>query len=204
MDSLQQKIAALPRPALVGAILIIGILLLFLIQPPHSVCDSQLTVIKASQTPFLYLDPKKKYNKTTGYEVSSKNCRDGNSLGACLDLFGGVQKIIQDVSASNPECIADLADTAEIRKVFKETQELMVELAWGNKPPESTYDKFGWLDNNHMYLFCQLTDIRQKADGKEAWDAWRENVMASLPNPANLQRADIWRRSIFSATCTNY
>lgn len=201
---LNQKLQELPRWALVGGILVIGIFLILLIQPPHSVCDSQFAVIKASQTPFLYLDPKKKYIKTTSYEASYRNCRNGNSLGACVDLFAGVQKLMQDVRASNPECITNLGDKTEIRKVFRETQELMVELAWGNKPPESTYDKFGWLDNNHMFLFCKLTDLRQKASGKEAWEAWREKVMASLPNPANLQRADIWRRSIFSASCTNY
>lgn len=204
MDPIQRLLMILPRWAFVGGVLVIGIILLLLINPPHSVCDSQYAVLKKSQTPFLYLDAQKKYLKTTGYQAAYDNCRNGNSLGACVDLFNGVQKLMQNVNASNPECIAELADRSEIKKSFRDTQELMVELAWGNKPPESTYDKFGWLDNNHMYLFCKLTEIRQKAEGKDTWEAWREKVMSSVPNPSGLPRADVWRRSIFSASCTNY
>jgi hypothetical protein len=204
MDPLQKLATTLPRWAFVGGVLVIGIFLLLIINPPHSVCDSQMEVLKTSQTPFLYLDGKKKYIKTTGFDAAFKNCRNGNSLGACVDLFSNVQKLAQDVEGSNPECVVDLADTREIKKAFRDTQELMVELAWGNQPPESTYDKFRWLDNNHMFLFCKLTDIRMRGEGKEGWESWREKTMMALPNPANLPRAELWRRSIFSASCSNY
>ncbi|MCB0348785.1 MAG: hypothetical protein KDD37_08110, partial [Bdellovibrionales bacterium] len=204
MSALDRIVASLPRWVLVGGILVLGILFLLVFDPPHSVCDSQLSLLKSIQTPFLYLDSKKKYIKTTGFEASYTKCRNGNSLGACQNLFNGVLKLINDVEASNPECIADLGQVKVIKKAFRDTQDLMVELAWGNKPPESTYDKFGWLDNNHMFLFCRLTGMRIKSEGKNTWEKWREKTMLSLPNPGKLTRADIWRRSLFSASCSNY
>ncbi len=204
MSSLDQVIAKLPRWVLVGGILVLGIFLLLVLNPPHSVCDSQLTLLQSLQTPFLYLDKKKSYIKTTGFSASYTKCRNGNSLGACQDLFNGVLKLTGDIESSNPECLAELSKVKDIKKAFRDTQDLMVELAWGNQPPESTYEKFSWLDNNHMFLFCKLTGLRTKSEGKDAWEKWREKTMLSLPNPSNLSRADVWRRSIFSASCSTF
>src|SRR5437870_149832 len=103
----------LPQWAVVLLILAIGVAFFYVTMPPHTVCDSQIEIFQSTQTPFLYKDPKKKYEQTVGYEKSVDNCKLGNSSGACRELFDGLRKMLEDTRSVPSECNEKLGDVSQ-------------------------------------------------------------------------------------------
>ena len=191
MSALDQFIQKIPRSLFVGGVLVVGVALILLINPPYTVCDSQWDVFQAHQTPFLFLDKTKSYIKTLGVDVAIEKCKQGNNAGACQELFQNVQEMLKDFEIVSNECTSTFLSKTMVRKTIWGTQELMVQLAWGTTPPSSVYERFGWLDNNHMFLFCRLKEFAIKDKGKEAWEVWREKNMMSLPQAEQVGRNEI-------------
>jgi len=201
MDPIERLASKLPRSIFVGLVLVVALILIFMLNPPHSVCDSQFAIFKADQTPFLYLDPKKPYMKTSGYQASYDKCSASNNLGACADLFGATRQLMSDLASGNPRCHTEFFNKAEVKKALTDTMSLMIRLAWGNQPPASIYEKNGWLNSNHMYLYCELKANFLNHYGKPAYETWREKQMQALPNPKNIDRREVWNRSLVSIDC---
>ena len=57
-----------PKPWIVLGSLLGGVGVLFLLNPPHTPCQSQLDNYKLRHTPFFLLDTQAKYKTTTGFE----------------------------------------------------------------------------------------------------------------------------------------
>lgn len=101
--------------------------------------------------------------------------------------------------------------------------ELMVRLAWGVKPPEPGFDRFGWMQEAELAIFCRLKGIYLRAEGEEAWVALRNRIATKLPgeevSPSSdpsqvtvearkaselLSEQEIWNRSLFSVRCDSF
>jgi hypothetical protein len=213
----------IPRPLLVFGVLLAGVLLFFLIQEPQSRCDSQLTIFKESQEGFLFPKPTKGGQRPASHARQVEACKVGNSPGACYEVFTSLKKLVRDLSGSPQECLVPLGQVSEVSKALKSGTQLLVQLAWGDRPPDTGLARVGWLEAPDLALYCQLKSMLLKIDGEEAWEKFRASVQAKLPGEApviedgvclncdfikkaseTLSPEEIWSRSLFSLRCENY
>ncbi|WP_374078244.1 hypothetical protein [Bdellovibrio bacteriovorus] len=194
-----------------------------LISPPHTVCDTQATTFKELQAGNIFPTVVKK-NKLPPTLVRAKEaCQLGNSAGSCYEYFMVLKKVADDVGKASSECTTQLFNITEVKSAMNDGIELMVRLAWGIKPPEPGLERFGWMQESEIAIFCRLKSIYLRANGEEAWAALRQKVAAKLPgeevpvssDPAQvtvepkkatelLAEQDIWNRSLFSVRCETF
>ncbi len=213
----------IPRPLLVFGVLAAGIAMFFVIQEPHSVCMSQLPVFQESQQGQIFPRQGKTSQRPALYPRLVENCKVGNSPGACYELFNLLRKLVRDLHGSPNECLLPFGEVPEVKKALVEGTRLMVQLAWGDRPPEKVIEKFGWLEASDLSLFCQLKDTMIKIYGDADWDAFRLATHPTLPGEAQIiqdgifanceiiKKADavlsseeIWLRSLFSLRCEQF
>jgi hypothetical protein len=211
-----QFLEMIPKNILAFAAIVGGILfIVFVIQPPHTLCDSQVEVINKAQENFLAENARSKRllsGKTdkalsTRYERLRDQCDATNDPGGCYELFQEMRTFLRDLNSLTAECSTALANSGPYGKALRETLERMVRIAWGSAPPASYTVKFGWLDASDINLFCRLKDryvTFYGEDGANGWERFRENLMQSLPGAKDLPRNQIWDLSIFSTVCARY
>lgn len=189
-----------------------GILFIVLSQPPHTVCDSQLEVIKKAQEKFLYKDPKSKKVNTTRYQTLYDHCKITNNPGGCYELFQEMKVLLYDLGTLSSECSGPLGAVPEHKRALWDVTELLIRLAWGDKPPESYHAKFGWLDTADVSLYCRLKERIIAFYGDAAWTRFREpylnpknqNNVKELPGSKDMTRNQIWDMSLLSENCARY
>jgi len=196
-------LAGIPKNTLAFLAIVGGMLLIILTQPPVSVCDAQLDVIKASQRLLLFKDPKSKMVKTTKFETLRDRCKATNDPGGCYELFQASKLLLQDLETLSRDCASAAGGVPEIKRALWDTMDLLVRLAWGEKPP-SAYAKFGWLDTADVSLFCKMKNRLQVIFGEPTWNRYRDKMMVELPGAKELPRNQVWDMSIFSENCARY
>lgn len=200
---LDQLLGSLPRWLFVLIALIAGVVFIVLTNPPHSVCDSQVEIFQELQKGFLYPDPKVKASTPEVVRYGAM-CKMGNSPGACFELFSNMRKLIRDLSGQQPECRQKVASVEPVPDILKKVLALMVKIAWGEHPPQSSLDRNGWFDTSHIELFCKLQKWVQIQAGESDFLNLREQIMQSLPEANTLSRQDMWARVLFSVPCAEY
>lgn len=191
----------LPRGVVVTLALGTALAVIFLIKPPHTPCESQVEVLKKSQTDFLFLDPSKAYKKTTGFEKSLELCKFGNSSGACLDFFAGVKRLHQELVSTASACEQNLIEVPEVKKALWTALELFVRLAWGSVAPKAASEREGWLDSSLLSTYCDLKKFSIENFGQDSWNAFIEEQMRNLPQAEIYSRNEVWQRTILSYPC---
>jgi hypothetical protein len=206
-----------------------GTLFIILNSPPRSVCDAQMNQIRESQKLFLFKETAKKgvkvkyicYRKKESlvplkddrteeeyacskYQSLRDRCKRTNDPGGCYELFQGIKVLLTDLSTLTRECSEAASSIDEVKAALKETLDLMVRLAWGEKPPSAYNAKFGWLDTADLSLFCKLKARYQNTYGEEAWNRYRQKLLEDLPGAKELARNEVWDLSIFSENCSRY
>lgn len=201
---MDQLFNTLPKGLLAFLIIGAGILFIVLSDPPHTVCDSQIVVFKDAQKHFLFLDPDDKLAKVTHYQKLRDRCKMTNSPGGCFELFNEMKTMLRDFSGVPDECAPKVGNLTEVDKSLWEMAGLMVQLAWGEKPPTTYNQKFGWLDTADISLFCQLKYYLVEMYGQDAWAQFRERMMSTLPGAKNMARNQVWDLTILSENCSRY
>lgn len=211
---------SLPKPVLVFGALVVAIGVIMLINPPHTVCDTQLASFKEAQKGNIFPSKEKKSVIPPTISRAKEACQLGNSAGACYEYFQSLRSIADGISKASNECAAQLYGVTEVRTALNDGIELMVRLAWGLKPPEPTLERFGWLQESELSTFCRLRNVYVRANGEQAWVELRRRVFAKLPGeeiPLALEpdqiavepkkavtmmtEENIWNRSLFSVRC---
>lgn len=201
---MSQILSQLPKGLLAFIVLCGGILFIIFADPPKSVCDAQIELFKRNQQNLLYKDPDSKVEKTTKFELLFEHCKGTNSPGGCLELFQLTKRMLDDLSAVPSECRSTVASLSEVRKAIFYMSELLVRLAWGEKPPQTYSQKFGWLDVADVSLFCRLKERLSDYFGQSSWNNLREKLLKELPGANGISRAQAWDLSILSENCTRY
>lgn len=191
---------SLPKTVLVGGALALGLFLIFMLNPPHTKCDSQFEIFQKAQTPFLYKDPAKKFMDETQMQTSVAVCKDRNLPGSCFQFFEGLRLLTKDIKTISYECRSQILSRSEVSSSIWLGLGTIFELAWGKTPPQSYLDKMGWLDNLHTSVFCDLQALAKESLATE-WDAFRERTLAALPGAAQMDRKEVWNRSLFTLKC---
>lgn len=196
----------IPRPLLVFLILAIGVLLFFVIQEPHTVCQSQLDVLKDSQAGALY--PSKPLAnsgpRSPRYSKLLEDCRQGNGPGACFEYFTLLRNLVRDLNGSPRECLIPFGDVAEIKRALFDGAGMMALIAWGDHPPERGLSRFSWFEAADISLYCSLKDMVYRIYGEAGWEQFRLATQAKFPGASGLSPEEIWVRSMFSVRCEQY
>lgn len=183
-----------------------GVLLIILLDPPHTVCDTQAAVFKTKQKTFLFEGEKKVLGKKTAsdYDKLLKICVMQNSSGGCSEWAFRVRELLRDLKLSTERCAPEIAATSRVKKVIWESLEVLTRGAWGVGGPKSEYDKLGWLTPSDVNLYCELKVFAQANYPKSDWEKFREKMLKALPESSNLNRDQAWSRMLLSTRCEGY
>lgn len=217
---MENFINSLPKSVLAFLAIAVGIGVFMLINPPHTVCDSQAEVFRELQKGNLFASEYKKSKIPPTILKAKEACQLGNSAGSCYEYFMSLKKVADGMAKASSECTAQLFDMSEVKSALNDGVELMVRLAWGIKPPEPGLERFGWMQEADLATFCRLRSIYIRAQGEEAWIDVRKKIATKLPGEAPsessdpsvalaeprkaseiLSEEDIWNRSLFSVRC---
>lgn len=224
LSTMESFFTSLPKPVL-AILAIVAALIFFMINdPPHTVCDVQANNLKEELKGqvFSTTTEDKKHKLPAIIGRTQEACQLGNSAGSCFEYFSILKKMARDIQSYSSECRTELASIPEIRTAINEGVILMAKMAWGSRPPEPGFTRFGWLQDSELVLFCQLKNVYTLSFGNEAWNELRLKIYQELPGEAPLNLAnnpslgeapkaiatlgdkEMWARTIFSLRCENY
>ncbi|QDK36888.1 hypothetical protein [Bdellovibrio sp. NC01] len=220
---MEKLLNSLPKPVLAILAILVGIGVVMMINPPHTVCDTQEEALRESLKGTLFPTEVKKNKIPPTLGRAKEACQVGNSAGSCFEYFSALKDIAQEVGKASSECTAQLYGVKEVSSAIGDGIEVMARLAWGVKPPEPGPEKFGWMQDAEVASFCRLKSIYARANGEEAWNGLRAKIFNKLPGEeipvttdpnvvavepkkatAVLSELDIFNRSIFSVRCEVY
>jgi len=188
------------RVIAIGAI-VVGLIFILIYDPPRTICDSQLEVFKKDQDRFLFSTEVRRIKRIPEIERLTDQCRQSAGPGGCFELFSKLGKLAEDLENIPRRCTSEAGRVPEIRKGLLESLALMMMLAWGERPPVSYAQRFGWLDTSDVALFCRLKRQAEAFYGAAGWASYRSEVFKKLPGSEGMPRDQIWTRSLASASC---
>lgn len=215
----------IPRGLIVAVVLVLGVAAVFIARPPHRQCESQIDVLRSLQRGRIFGAMGKSMARSPLVLKNIETCKLGNSPGACFELFSTMRGLSRDLSGIPLECAEDVRGVGEVRASLRETLTLLVQIAWGEQPPEQGVGSVrqGWLESSDLALFCNLKDLYTRFFGKEEMDQIRNGIFSKLPGeaavfnggvcvncefrktaPQVLAPEEIWSRTLFSVRCDLY
>ena len=193
--------SSLPKTILAVLALVVGFVFIVLNDPPKSVCTVQLEIFKDAQKRFLYKEQINSVNRPAQIDELLRNCREANGPGGCNELFFKLKTLNKDLNSVPSQCTSTVADENEVNNYLWKSYRLIVELAWGAKPPAGYERRFAWLDSADLALFCDLKENLTRLYGEERHKKFQEEMFSSLPQASMLTRDQIWQRTILSTRC---
>lgn len=201
---MDQIMSLIPKWLLAVLVIGGGIVAIILYDPPHTVCESQLDVFRDAQKRFLFQYKVKKKTEVPKYRMLVDQCKMTNDPGGCYELFQETRMMLNDLKSVPTECMPKAGEIREVKTALWEVTELMLRLAWGEKPPNAYREKFHWLDTADVSLYCGLKQAVIASYGDNAWDAFRVKISRSLPGADKLSDNDVWQKTLFSENCAAY
>ena len=179
--SLEQQLAQMPKMLVALIALTATVVFLFVFNPPHTICDTQVETVKENLVGPVFPAIVKKNTLQPQIKNAQQSCKTGHSAGACFDYFSILKMIAKQIDNSSPECRAQVIGVSEIQAALKDGVEIMALAAWGPQPPASPAARFGWMQESELAVFCYIKDVFEKALGEEAWTALRLKVNKKYP-----------------------
>ena len=188
-----------------GGLVVVGVLIfMYLSEPPITICDIQLeTVRKKLNKDFLRRNREKFGAHDSPVGKSYDYCLQSNSTGGCYDLFRRLIIFERQLRTLPAQCGSHEGVQAFQSWLVKGIS-LMARIAWGEKPPETIYEKKGWLEEDQLALFCRMKREYKRLYGKSEWGRLRDGTLMKLPGAESLTRKDKWEKSIFSFPCRGF
>ncbi len=220
---MEKFIQSLPKPVLAILVIMGAIVFIVVTDPPHTVCDTQETSFKENLAGQLFPKVVKKAKLPPMLGRAKEACQLGNSAGSCYEYFSILKKITSEVNLASPTCTPQLFEVAEVKTALTDGLELMVRLAWGSAPPEDNFARLGWMTESDVAVYCKIRNVYLRANGEEAWVAFRRRIYQKLPGEMSVELSDptivplptkkatevfseeeIWTKSLFSSRCDGY
>lgn len=192
---------SLPKTILAVLALVVGFVFIILNDPPKSVCSVQLGLFKEAQKRFLYTETKNNVKRAALVEEQLQICRASNSPGGCNELFFNLKRLNKDLDSVPSQCASTIGGETEVSNYLWKSYRLMVELAWGAKPPSGYERRFSWFDAADLALFCDLKENLIRLYGEDRHRNFQEEMFQSLPQASMLTRDQVWQRTILSVRC---
>lgn len=194
----------LPKTLLAILVILAGIFYMIFTDPPHTVCDTQIEMFLESQKGIITSKGSGKSAKSPRLEKLTDTCENANTAGGCYELFHVLGGMLDGLDQVPSQCVSDVGGIGIVKKTILKTTELMIRLAWGEKPPVGYQAKQGWFDTADIGLFCRLQSAIKEYYGKENWDGFRNRVSKDLPGADKLSSDDVLGRSLLSIQCAYY
>lgn len=196
---------ALPKTVFVTLVLATGVFIIVILDPPLSVCDTQVKAFDEKTQDFLKVDLIKKPNrKQSRYAKLIDTCKVTNTAGGCYELFLSMKQLLKETALVSPECTTQLSSHTELNEALWQSVDLMARLAWGEKPPAMFTLKAGWFDPADLNLFCEMRRTAISISGEKNWNTYVETYFEKLPGAKTLERTEAWQRMLFSINCASY
>jgi hypothetical protein len=202
---MDQFFASIPKPLLALGAIVIGFVVIVLSDPPRTVCDEQLELVRESQRDFL-ISRKGAGNSTKPALIGElfSRCKADNSPGGCFELFQRLKKMQADFVSIPGNCSETAVADGNLKGGLLGSIKLMAQIAWGEAGPTSTLKRNGWLDASDIALFCDLKKTATRLMGPAEFEAWRNGVVAGLPGADVLEGDQAFQRSLFATPCSEY
>ncbi len=230
--TLDQLISKIPKPVLVFGVLSVALLIILFNNPLKDECEVK-TNIFLKEMRGIITSVRVKKTKTQFAQITfwKDKCKDGNTAGTCDDYFKGLAKLTTALSTLPEKCQIRFAEENEsFVKTIYEAVQIMALAAWGEKPPPSSAERFGWLAEIDLKTFCKLKNVLMLLTTEEDFDSLKEKIFMQYPdewpekvtedlrlpeerpkayktllNPkAPLDKKKIYERSLFSVRCDLY
>ena len=154
---LDQIIQKIPKPLLVGVVLVLSIVLFVVNDPLRDECEIQAFVFNNKMKGLLTavkINGKIQYPKMTYWR---DRCKEGNTIGSCSDYLDGLKGMTKELKLMSDKCQVSYSQKNDDFSIYiSHGLQIMALVAWGEKPPESVADRLGWLTLAHMQTFCYL------------------------------------------------
>lgn len=228
---LDQVIEKIPKPILVGGVLVLALVFFIMTDPLRDECEIQKTLFEKNTEGLL--SPAKMHKKIQYPKIDYwlNSCRFGNSIGACDDYLNGLKAVATELKSFSVKCQLKYLETNETYlEPFKNALKILPLLAWGEKPPEGPSARLGWLSEPHLRTFCALKSNYINLAGEEEFlkirnsvyleypDNWSDKVPIDARTPENrpkalktalnpegsLSQQQVYERSLFSMRCDLY
>jgi len=174
----------------IALVLVIGLGAIMYMNPPHTVCKSQIDFYKESITPLF-----------KPYKDKLQFCKDHTDAGGCVAFFDTVIRLEAKLKEVGPQCQPDLASDTQTKNFLILTMEVFVRAAWSSKPPASYIYRNGWLEISQVVLYCKLRRHLINIYGEDEWQGFFNDMLISLPEAEALGRNEAWNRSLVSDPC---
>jgi len=184
MSQLDDAIAKIPKPILVFIVLFLTLIFIIQQNPLSDGCAVENENFISNTKGFLFANTDK--NKRVHYpqiKFLKDRCINGNSQGACMDYFRGLKRVVDALKVTSEKCYSKiLLESPQVLITIKEGLKIMALVAWGDKPPESSSQRLGWLTEGDIYTFCRLKNAILKLITNEEYIAFRNNVYLEFPD----------------------
>jgi hypothetical protein len=180
-----------------------GIVLIILMDPPYSICDAEKESFTAKQKSFL-IKAKAKFKTKSQVTILRTNCLQSNSPGGCFEYFKQLRLMVEDLNSVSQKCRQDVGSISNLKKSFWAALDIIVKIAWTDKPPKNAYYKKSWLGGSDMNLFCNLKRLSLDFYTEDKWRSFQEKMLTTLPGTDKLSREKVWSLSLLSEQCTQY
>lgn len=229
--SLDQVISKIPRPLLVGGVLVAAVIVIVLNNPLKDDCEVKSTRFLSEVKGIITSVRTKDKTQFAQLPFWQERCKSGNSMGACEDYFVGLRKLTTAWTILPEKCQEKFNEENEgFIKHIIEGIEVMSLVAWGEKPPAGISERAGWLTEPDLRTFCRLKKTFLFLAGDEKLpgiknlvytqypDAWPEKLEEKLRDPehrplafktaenttGSMDEKQIYERSLFSIRCDLY
>ena len=193
--------SSLPKTILAVLALVVGFVFIILNDPPKSVCTVQLENFKEAQKRFLYSETNNGVRRPAQVEELLRLCRNSNGPGGCNELFLKLKILNEDLESVPSQCASTLASETEVNTHLWKSYRIIVELAWGARPPVGYENRYAWMGSSDVALFCTLKRNLIATFGEDRHKNFQEEIFKTLPGAESLTRDQIWQRTILSTRC---
>lgn len=229
---LDEYIRRIPQPILVLVVLSIALGFFVISNPLKDECDVKIKIFEKDMRGIL-ISVRGSDNKTKFAQIDywKKNCKTGNSLGACSDYFMGLRRLADSLRLVPDKCMVRyVEDNPGFPNQILDGIKVFVLAAWGEAPPMNVQSRAGWLTSADITTFCRLKifieKIYEPEDIKsfrsklfaELPDAWSDTVSVAERNPelrpkalksilnptGSLDSREVYEKSLFSYRCDMY
>lgn len=213
----------IPKPLLVFFAFLAAVGGILLLQPQYSACDAQIEIFEKKLAGEIFSSKGKKLAIAPRIDAHISSCKKGNGTGGCNAFFETLRLMNRELRSFPESCSEPIGAIKEVKKTLESSLKLMSEMAWGNTPPVSPEQRFGWFEKSDLALFCELRLNYEKLYGAEAFKDFRIKEAAKLPGEAPVfkdgkctncdprvlagkvfSEKDIWSKSLYSIACTTY
>lgn len=201
---MDRLLSSLSKPILVGLLLVGGLIFIVFLQPPHSICDTQIELFRQRLEGQLFSKTEKNVERKARFAGLLERCKTSNTPGGCFELFHLFRLVYQELLKIPRDCSDQVSQINEVSFVVLQVPELLSRIAWGEEPPNSYLEKYGWLENSDMALFCDFKRLIVTYYGAQKWNEIQEKMFATLPKANTMDRQKIWDRMLFSSRCEQW